>query len=110
MVTGMRAGAALSITGTITALAMATPCLADGIISITNQAKAAVTVRIDGAFGCRAVSKNSGPTDMDVSNVCTFGATLGNHLLEFHYDDGKATSKSIDLTAKGYALTVTGAE
>ena len=106
----MRAGAALTIAFALAPVVMATPCLADGIVTIVNQARSAVTVRVDGAFGCRAVSKSASPSDMDVSDVCTFGATLGNHLLELHYDDGKTASKSIEVTAKGYTLTLTGAE
>jgi hypothetical protein len=49
------------------------PPWADAIVQITNTAKATVTVRIDGGFGCRAQSKTTAPPDMDLANQCSFG-------------------------------------
>jgi hypothetical protein len=105
----MRAGPAVAI-GYVLAIAVASPACADAIISVVNNAKSGATVRVDGAFGCRTESRATAPTDMEVQDRCTFGATLGNHLLEIQFDDGKKTSMPVAVPQSGYALTLTGAE
>jgi hypothetical protein len=47
---------------------------------------------------------------MDMSDQCTFGTTTGDHVLQLQFDGGKTSTKSINVPATGYALTLTGAE
>jgi hypothetical protein len=92
------------------AVAATVPACADGIVQITNASASAVTVRIDGNFGCRAMSKKTAPGDMDVSDHCSFGATTGNHVLQFDYDVGKSPTRSVSVPSTGLVLTLTGGE
>jgi hypothetical protein len=105
----MRAGAGVAL-GLVLAAGAAGPACADGIVRIVNAANIAVTVRIDGSFGCRAQSVATAPPDMDMANRCSFGTTIGNHVLEFHFDDGKSSTRTVSVPAAGYAVTVNGTE
>lgn len=82
----------------------------DAIVSIANNANAGVIVRVDGNFGCRAESKATAPPDMDSPFRCSFGTTVGPHVLDFRYDDGKSGSRSVAVPQTGYALTLSGNE
>jgi hypothetical protein len=86
------------------------PAYADAIVRVVNTANSPVTVRIDGAFGCRAQSKATASPDMDMANRCSFGTTTGNHVLEFHFDDGKDSTRPVVIPESGYAVTLTGNE
>lgn len=88
----------------------ASPCLADAIVTVVNKSNFGVTINVDGAYGCRAESAAAAPKDVDNPNTCTFGAALGTHALELHFDNGNTVQKSLDVPAKGYVLTLTGAE
>ncbi len=96
--------------GIVLAFAAANACHADAIVKVVNKSNSAVTVRIDGNFGCRAFSKATAPTDLDMPDQCTFGASTGNHIFELQFDGGKSSSKSGNVPASGYVLTLTGNE
>jgi hypothetical protein len=105
----MRAGAQFAFAFALAAAA-ASPACADAIVKIVNKANTSVTVRVDGSFGCRAQSKATAPADVDMSEECTFGTTTGVHTLEVEFDGKNTFSKSIDVPATGYSLTLNGAE
>jgi hypothetical protein len=106
----MRAGKGLAF-GLVFAGAATGPALADAIVKIVNNATSAVTVRIDGGYGCRAQAKAAAPDETDKPNECTFGTSAGEHTLGFEFDGGrKSSTRSITVPATGYALTLTGAE
>jgi len=105
----MRVGAFLAV-GVVAAVASQCPAYADAIVRIVNASNFAVTVRIDGSFGCRAQSKAAASTDEDSANRCTFGATTGDHVLELDFDGGKSSSRPVNIPASGYSLTLTGTE
>lgn len=86
------------------------PAQADAIIAVTNKADHSVTVRMDGSFGCRAQSLTSPTADVDHTDRCSFGAGIGSHSLELHFDDGKTVTKVITVAPSGYSLIVTGTE
>jgi hypothetical protein len=105
----MRVGAPVAF-GIVLTAALAGPASADAIIRILNTSNSPVTVRIDGAFGCRAQSKAAAPPDMDMVNQCSFGTSTGNHVVEFHFDNGKDSVRSVAVPQTGYAVTLTGDE
>jgi hypothetical protein len=105
----MRVGASVAF-GIVLAAAVAGPANADAIVRIVNTSNSPVTVRIDGAFGCRAQSKAAAPPDMDMVNQCSFGTSTGNHTFEFHFDNGKDFVRSVTIPQTGYAVTLTGDE
>jgi hypothetical protein len=105
----MRVGALVTF-GLVAGLAATQAALADGIVRIVNASDSAVTVRMDGTYGCRAPAKLAAPSDIDMPNQCSFGATNGNHTLEFDYDNGKSAKKAVSIGASGVTLTLPGDE
>ncbi|MGD0191447.1 MAG: hypothetical protein ABSD74_11965 [Rhizomicrobium sp.] len=105
----MRVGA-VSFASLLLTLVASHAAFADGIIRIVNASASAVTVRIDGTFGCRAPAKPAASTDIDMPTVCSFGAADGSHTLDVHYDDGTASSRAVTITPAGLKLTLTGKE
>jgi hypothetical protein len=101
---------AISISLAMLIMAASGAAHADGIVRIVNGAASAVTVRIDGVFGCHAPAKPSGSTDIDMPTECSFGAADGSHALEFHYDNGTSSSRTVTITSAGLKLTLTGKE
>jgi hypothetical protein len=67
-------------------------------IKIVNKSKAAITVSIDGTYGCRAES----------GDTCTFAATAKSHTLKaVRNDNNQSVELKADVASEGYTWKVT---